>query len=262
MPYSDDIAVLTSENVRLTYTPAGLGSRIIAFLADTILFGLVAIAITMFFMTAGMNMSGFLSSGGMRGLTLLFVIWIFTLPLLYWAYYFFFEWMNWGQTPGKQLLGLRVAMSDGAPADIVACAVRNVIRLVDVVFSFFGITIFIVVFTPKFQRLGDLAAGTVVIRTRKLHFDDILIAAQRAEREVKVKSVEAPVISARIRVTDAEKDVIKRYLERRNSLTAELRKKIAGDLAGRIRSRISSVESGELTDDQLLEAALHESENV
>lgn len=251
----DDIAVLTSENVRLNYTLTGMGSRVTAFLADSLIITLLTTAIAFIFMALGMDMSevdpanpGTFPPG--------FIIFIIASTLLQWGYYFFFEWLNWGQTPGKHLLGIRVSMADGAPVDLIACGVRNLVRLVDLFLAFIGITFFIMIFTPRYQRLGDLAAGTVVIKRRKLTFDDVLNAAREADRIAASRpQPREPVAGApRIRISDAERALISKFIERRNALPADVRIKLASDLSARLRSQIPGSEMSELSDEEVIVA--------
>jgi len=261
----DDIAVLTSENVRLNYTLAGLGSRFTAFLADTLIVVLLLLAVTFLFITTGLELA-FLTGGTGAGFSILEALYIVAVTTIYWGYYFFFEWINWGQTPGKHMLGIRVSAADGAPAEIVACAVRNVIRMIDLVLAGFGVTVFIMIFTPRYQRLGDLAAGTVVIKTRRLAFDDVLTVARDLDRNRTHTSERAAATVARatndtlngtlrIRIDDAEKILIQRYLERRESLPENVRRKLRADLARRLRKKVPASAVADLSDEQLIETA-------
>lgn len=250
----DDIAVLTSENVRLNYTLTGMGSRVAAFLADSLIITLLTTAFAFLFMAFGMNLGEVdpTDPGSFSPGIVLFIIATF---FLQWGYYFFFEWMNWGQTPGKHLLGIRVSMADGAPVDLIACGVRNLVRLVDLFLAFIGITFFIMIFTPRYQRLGDLAAGTVVVKRRKLTFDDVLNAARESDRiAASIPQPREPVAGARIRISDAERALVVRFIERRNALPADVRIKLARDLSARLRSRVPGSEVSELSDEDVIVA--------
>jgi uncharacterized RDD family membrane protein YckC len=262
----DDIAVLTSENVRLNYTLTGMGSRIAAFLLDSLLLLLVFFAVTTIFILLGMSWAAF-DNVKLESFSLLEALYILVMAVIYWGYYFFFEWINWGQTPGKQLLGIRVSAADGAPADMVQCAIRNLIRIVDLILAGLGITFFIMIFTPRYQRIGDLAAGTVVIKRRQLGFDDVLNAARQADRTAAqaARSVtvtarpgagaESAEGSLRIRVDDAEQALIDRFMERRESLPPNVRKTLVKDLARRIREKSPGESIASMSDEQVIEAA-------
>lgn len=254
----DDIAVLTSENVRLTYTLAGVGTRLTAFILDALIVGAAQSLVTLAFVLMGMDLRDldFRATGSMA-FSVLAAIYIFVSATLIWGYWFLFEWANWGQTPGKAALGLRVADEEGGPADLVACAVRNVIRIVDLVLAAFGITLFVVIFTPKYQRLGDIAAGTVVVRTRRLTFDEVMAAAERASSGH--EAVLRPAAGAGLKLTDSEVPVVSRFLERKDMLPGEVRASLARELAARVRARAPEGLTSELSDEQLLELALNQS---
>jgi uncharacterized RDD family membrane protein YckC len=253
----DDIAVLTSENVRLTYTLANLGSRAVAFIADTIVIALVGIGVNFIFLSMGMSLEDLsaLATGGEARSPFLTAMYIVVMTLLYWGYYFFYEWINWGQTPGKQLMGIRVAMADGATADLIACAVRNVLRIVDMLLAVIGITFFVLIFTPRYQRLGDLVAGTVVVKRRQLSFSTVLAAVRAADNAAEMRSSARPVQINQIRLTDAERGLIERFLSRKESLPPDVRAKLTKDLAARIRSKTAGASFEDVSDDELIRAA-------
>ena len=257
----DDIAVLTSENVRLNYTLAGMGSRVAAFLADNVIIGLATVGLLFLFSLLGMNPDEFAQMDP-GALSLISAIFIITITILQWGYYFLFEWLNWGQTPGKQLLGIRVGMADGAPVDLVASALRNLIRFADLFLAAIGVTFFIMIFTPRYQRLGDLVAGTVVIKRRKLTFDDVLNASRERDRVAasRPKSIETAPGTSRLRISDAEKALVARFMERRESLPKDVRMNLARDLASRLRTHLagSGLAGSGLTGSELARSELVE----
>jgi len=269
MPNMDDIAVLTSENVRLNYTLAGMGSRTVAFILDAIIVSLTMTGVIVIFIAIDPAIGNFseITSTGQSFLGMIFYILIF---LIIWGYYFFFEWLNWGQTPGKAALGIRVASADGGPAGVTACAIRNIVRLIDLMLAIIGVTFFVMIFTPRYQRLGDLAAGTVVVKRRQLSFDTVLNAARSADqmaiyvqREAAARAqtvyghgLNTTENSLKIRIDDSERVLIEKFIERRYMLPADVRVKLARDLASRIRSRLPGDALGHLDDEPFLETAL------
>jgi len=111
---------------------------------------------------------GFLVAAGMMNL-----VWFFT----WWWYPVFFEASRWGATPGKKMLGLRVVQTSGAPVTFAQSMLRNFLRFADGMPCFGGLIVGIPTMgfglatclaTKRFQRLGDLAAGTVVIYDKLL----------------------------------------------------------------------------------------------
>jgi uncharacterized RDD family membrane protein YckC len=96
---------------------------------------------------------------------LLIALYVLLNFLLFWAYFIGFE-LRWnGQTPGKRLAGLRVVRLDGAPAGVLEIVVRNLVRLVDLLPFFYALGAVVVLSNRHSRRLGDFAAGTLVIRT-------------------------------------------------------------------------------------------------
>jgi len=94
---------------------------------------------------------------------------------LQWFYFFLFEWLNKGRTPGKMALGIRVISIDGTALDAVQILIRNLLRVADMFpLKFLAWLLFLPTYStafvsmfftgPRFRRLGDLAAGTIVIR--------------------------------------------------------------------------------------------------
>ena len=138
----------TPEGVDLTLVPAGAVVRASAFAIDLLIRGalLAVLAIVI----------GLLGKLGMG----LFLLLLF---LVEWFYPVAFELLNHGATPGKKALGLCVVETDGRPVSFAASVIRNLLRTADFLPFFFGFGILFMLFHPRFQRLGDLAAGTLVI---------------------------------------------------------------------------------------------------
>src|SRR5207244_1814355 len=85
----------------------------------------------------------------------------------FWGYFLLFEALNGGRTPGKRLMGIRVVMDTGHPLTFTAAAVRNLVRIVDMQPLFtYQVGLAFVLFHAQNKRLGDIVAGTVVVRDR------------------------------------------------------------------------------------------------
>ena len=148
----DRLQIQTAQNVALAVAPAGLGERVLAWLADTALWvGYVLLV------------AALLEEGGVETVTL-YVLLVFAPVLLY---HLLFEVFFDGQTPGKRLLKVRVARLDGAQPTLGQFLVRWLLRFVDVTASSGTVAVVAVGVTRRSQRLGDLAAGTTVIRQRR-----------------------------------------------------------------------------------------------
>jgi uncharacterized RDD family membrane protein YckC len=144
--------VLTTEKVPFTYRVAGIGSRYLAWLVDFLaLIGLTFI---------GLLFSNVLEIGrtGLGQAT--FQLWVF---VLIWAYFLVFEWLWDGQTPGKRLLGIRVIRRNGTSVGFAGSALRNIVRVVDLLPAFYAFSFAVAASNRKNLRLGDLAADTLVV---------------------------------------------------------------------------------------------------
>lgn len=148
-------------DVRLDLPLASVGSRMVAQLVDMMLslgVGLLVVA----FIAAGGIVASVL--GSEEGALIALLVGLIALFALQWGWFFFFEWLWEGQTPGKRMLGLRVVTSEGAPPGLWASLVRNLIRIVDLLPGAYGIGAITMLLGREGKRLGDLAAGTVVVR--------------------------------------------------------------------------------------------------
>ncbi len=141
-------AVQTPEGVDLALRVAGPVPRALAFGVDLLLQGGIAIALQI-------ALSAFAGFG-----VGLYLIALFS---LLWFYPVLFEVRAHGQTPGKRMLGLRVVQENGTPVGWSASALRNFLLVADFLPLFYLAGLIAMVADPSFRRLGDLAAGTLVI---------------------------------------------------------------------------------------------------
>ena len=151
-------AVETPEGVELAFSPAGPAARALAYAMDLAIRGVAYLVLAI--------LLAFLGQAGQG----LFLIALF---LLEWFYPVAFEVLADGQTPGKRLLGLRVIRADGAPIGWSRSTVRSLVSFVDFLPFRFAAGLVTTLVTGRHQRLGDLAAGTVVV-----HLDPVAAAAR------------------------------------------------------------------------------------
>ncbi|OQD42631.1 hypothetical protein BUL40_08870 [Croceivirga radicis] len=151
-----NLQINTTQNVNLNYKIVSLGERIVAFLIDGFILYLYAILVNLIG-----DMIGYIYKDGwtQRGLVAL----IF-LPAM--GYSLFMHSLFNGRTVGKMLLKMRVVRFDGTPVHWSNYLVRWMLRLVDIWLFVGSIGILSILFTERRQRLGDAAAGTVVISTK------------------------------------------------------------------------------------------------
>ena len=164
---SDETLVIeTPERVPLHFALASIGNRFIACAIDhTIQIVTVVVTAIIFAMIADAADFSTRVSSAPKWLIALLIVLVFVLMSGYFA---FFEWLWHGQTPGKRWLKLRVIREDGRPISFFEAVVRNLLREFDIMpFPFYSIGLISVFATDRDQRVGDLVAGTVVVRERE-----------------------------------------------------------------------------------------------
>ncbi len=227
MELEDRVTIATPEGLPVQLQLADLGSRFIAFGFDLAL-QLVIIALV--------AVVAFSVLGGAVA-TSVFVVSLFA---VIWFYHVLFEVLAGGRTPGKRLTHLRVVRDDGAPVDLPASAVRNLLRVVDLLF-FFLPAMLSILFTRRHQRVGDLAAGTLVIRDAPRMSPSpshplAPSAAPGAPASAPPRPAAPLDVSA---VTVAEVAAVRRFLARRDELDREARQRLAYRLEGGLRAKVA-----------------------
>lgn len=205
--------VETPELVALNYELAGLGSRALAMLLDATILGagwLVLLALTLW-----LGEPGLLSVGAV----LFYLYGLFALV----GYPALGEWLFSGRTIGKRVLGLRVVDTSGRAASPGQIWLRNVVRLADMLPPPYLLGLAFVGLHPRHQRLGDLVAGTLVVRDRPREAD-----ARAAALATPAVETSAPQLD------DALFGVLERFAEREAELAPEPRARIAAQLAIRL----------------------------
>jgi uncharacterized RDD family membrane protein YckC len=185
--------VATPEGIELTLHLAGPVPRALAWAIDLAL--RVGIVLVVWLLAAQLGRAGW----GVVLLTLFFVEWL--LP----------AWLEaaWqGQTPGKRLMGIMVLNDDGTPVRWPAALTRNLLRAADFLPILYGLGLIAMLMNRDFKRLGDLAAGTVVVY-------------QVGRRAVARKIPEAPAVVPPIALQLAEQRALLELAERSATLTRE-----------------------------------------
>ena len=155
---SDDLVISTPERVAFQYEIAGIGSRFLAQIIDSLIITVILIAITI--LAAAL--------GGVFGSGELAILVEVILGFILLAGYFLVSEAVWnGQTLGKRSARLRVVGDHGEPLTIAQAAIRNLVRIVDFLPFFYGIGMLTLFINGRGKRLGDFAAGTLVVRDRQ-----------------------------------------------------------------------------------------------
>jgi len=153
----------TPESVAVTYDVAGIGSRFLAALIDTVVQTVIVVAllIVTLVIVGVSNLNGAHATAATY-VALAISTLIISVVLL--GYYIFFELIWNGQSPGKRSMRLRVIQISGYPVTPFAVLVRNVLRLVDFLPAYYAVGVIAMMSNKNSRRLGDLAAGTIVIK--------------------------------------------------------------------------------------------------
>ena len=216
----------TPEGVQLELTLAGVGSRFTAALLDYLIQAAILVALVLVFRFG----FGYGLGDGAWGAAIFFVLAF----VLFNGYDIAFEVLNSGRTPGKGWNGLRVVRESGAPVSFGASAVRNVLRMIDLLPGMYLVGIFSILVTGRNQRLGDLAAGTLVVRDRRP-----LPTEYNPSYLVQTPAWDTGAIRAE------ELDAVTAFLARRFELSPGARLQVAAEFATRLRPRVGGLVEGE-----------------
>lgn len=161
----EEYTIDTPENVAFRYEIAGIGSRSIGGIVDTFIIGVLLILLLLATYWIAENVTKLVDGSGARIWVenLIFAIYFLLDFAIFWGYYVLFELFWNGQTPGKRLAKTRVVRSDGMPAGFAETAVRNLVRIVDFLPTAYALGLLTMFFNDSTRRLGDFAAGTLVI---------------------------------------------------------------------------------------------------
>src|SRR5580658_7902 len=161
-PFRDQLNIDTPELVDIEMPLAGVGSRFIAILIDYLIYGafftvLILIAVVVI---PALHMFSNVSANWAVGIFFLILF------LIHWGYFSLFEAFNNGRTPGKQAAKIRVIHQSGRGISFFESLARNLVRFVDWMPSFYALGIVVIFLSKRHQRLGDMVAGTLVVRDR------------------------------------------------------------------------------------------------
>ena len=214
------LIIETPERVPLHFALASIGNR---FLACAIDHTIQSLALGIILLT-GVILSNVEAIQAMFASAPKWVgaVMILLLFLTFSSYFAFFEWLWSGQTPGKRWMKLRVIREDGRPITFWEAAVRNLLRVLDMFpYPFYSIGLISVFSTGRDQRVGDMVAGTVVVREREAEapeFEQVFaspVSDPALRRSFKPVEFTASLSS----LTDAEIQVVETFLRRRWDLS-------------------------------------------
>lgn len=232
------VTVVTPENVKINYELAGFASRAGAAIIDTA----IQLALCSIVFGARFYLEKLHQWPGMNwGYALLGII----LFAIYYGYFLYFETVWNGQTPGKRICMLRTIKDGGLPLDLQCSAVRNFVRVVDFIPGIvpYLIGMLSVICSSKNKRLGDYAAGTLVVKERTEWNGDLKNAGKISDSLPDVvgyvKNIEL--------VSPDEFEVVKRFVERMPELQSDIREQLAEKIAISMMERLGIENSGQIS---------------
>lgn len=232
MRYEDRITIATPEGVDLDLVLAGLGSRIGAGAIDLVLRLLIILGFALLLLLPSVI-------GGTAPSPLLLAMLGLVGFGVQFAYDVGFETFASGRTPGKRWTGLRVVRSGGGPVDFRTSAIRNLLRLVDGLLTAYVGGIVSIVVSSRNQRIGDMAAGTLVVREG---FGGSSRGADRPLHELwRPENLDSWDVSG---VTSEEVGAVRRFLVRRSDIEPASRARIAAELGSRLRPKVVGPHEG------------------
>jgi uncharacterized RDD family membrane protein YckC len=217
--------IVTPEAVSLDLDTAGLGSRGIAQILDTVI--QVGLLLAFVLIVAGFGLEGAAQAAVLLLASL----------VVFWGYYFVFEGLWNGQTPGKRAQRIRVVRVDGQPVGWTEVIVRNLLRIVDLLPAYYMVGAVSIIVTRNSQRLGDLAAGTIVVHERKAAAPAPFVVAPLPPVAVDGSTPELPFDASA--VSEAHYDVARAFLQRRFELDPEARRTLAANVANSLRRSLA-----------------------
>lgn len=223
----EKLTIETPEQIELEFPVAGLGSRGMALLVDTLIQFVVVIVVIIFTSLLAPDLGRYWMTAG-KWMTAAVIFLIFC---LYWGYFAIFEVFWNGQTPGKRQAHIRVITASGRPITVFEAIARNFLRAVDSQLGYVVGAIAIAV-DKKNRRLGDMVAGTVVVHELQEQGDSYWYAQQST-------APTAPSVEAITAMTAQEFQLIETFLNRRLDLPYEQRQQTAKSIAEHIGVRLN-----------------------
>ncbi len=233
--YADQLSIETPEQVALQFPVAGIGSRFVALLLDHLL--QLAVVVAVLLVIAVIEAATGRRPGASNSLASKWFAAgvIFAFFLLFWGYFSLFEAFWRGQTPGKRLMKLRVIKDAGRQITLFESLARNLLRVADYLPSLYLAGVVTMLCNKQNKRLGDLAAGTLVIHER-MEEQPLLLTGDRL-RPASVPGVQGGAVSlfppdavARLSVGDLM--VLEAFFARALDLPLDTRAAMAQRIAG------------------------------
>lgn len=237
----------TPESVELEFTLAGIGSRAWALLIDYHILGLVVVVFLVAWSIVSWQLVEVGSLLGRQDIGLwLVAIAVLVMFFIYTGYFLLFETFWQGQTPGKRFAKIRVVRDDGRPVGIQQATLRSLLRAFD---DSLFIGALMIMFTRREKRLGDLAAGTIVIQAETPQATANTLSQQASELAIEL--LHQADFS---QLLPDDFAVIDEYLQRRKAMSPKAKEQLSLQLAQQVENIITLKIPPTVTPDVFLEA--------
>ncbi len=223
----EKLTIETPEQIELEFPVAGLGSRGLALLIDTLIQGMVVAAVFILMELISPDLSHYWVTAEKWVMAAA----IFLMFCLYWGYFALFEMFWNGQTPGKRQAHIRVITASGRPITVFEAIARNFVRVIDSQLAYMVGAVVIAV-DRKNRRLGDLVASTVVVHEIQEEGDSYWYAQQHTGATL-------PPIEGIATITAQEFQLIEAFLNRRLDIPNLQRMQTAKEIAERFGARLN-----------------------
>ncbi len=264
----DQLTIETPEQVAIRFPVAGIGSRFLAVLADSLIqtAGAIVLGLLLFLIYASAPRTADAVIHKLGDKWLIAAI-IFLYFLLYWGYFTLFEAFWNGQTPGKKLCKLRVIRDCGRQITFFESMTRNFLRGVDWMPGMYAVGVITMLCNRQNKRLGDLAAGTLVIHERAMEspmwsgIAERTITASVFAPEPVQPAIGPPLVDlpadAVARLSADDLNVIDRFFARAIDIDLERRAQLSAQLAQQMTAKLGMEMPADVSPERLLESMAH-----
>lgn len=261
--HDERVTLETPEHAEVHLELAGIGSRFAAGAIDSLLQAVLVLAIGL-----AVGHTRWALTGDASKVNMYIGIAVFSTMLIIIAYYMAFELAWGGQSPGKRMAGLVVVRDDGSPIGFQESAVRNILRIADMLPSLYTAGLVSIFATKSCKRLGDLAAGTIVIKVRDYvprEFDDAPAEGaeespvdgaahdRRGPTDTLIERVQAHIRN----LTPREIETVTRFIERRMELEPDSRLQVAARIADSLRHKLPALPPEEAPSPEVFLEIIH-----
>jgi uncharacterized RDD family membrane protein YckC len=246
MHFFNQVKVQTPESVELEFTLAGIGNRTLALLIDYTVWSAILLAFLMVWAIVSVQLSSYINSRNLE-------LWVTAIGMLvgftlYVGYFVFFETLWRGQTIGKRYAKIRVIRDDGQPAGLSQAILRALLRPID---DAFLLGVLFIILGKREKRLGDWAAGTIVVQNER----PVVSATFQLSNSAQSLADELLNTAEIAKLLPDDFAVIREYLQRRTLIESKARSDLSLQLARQARQLIGMQELPfQMTPDLFLEA--------